>query len=126
LFSEDYFMYAEDLELNVKVKNLGLKNYYIAEARVIHHGGKSSSRQRVNQWATTMQYRAMLRFYKKTRGGLYGSMYRVAMGLAAGGRLILLGMAFPFGNRDTIRSAVAKWSAVFQWACGRHQLAMKD
>ena len=126
MFREDYFMYAEDLDLNVKVNKLGLKNYYIADAKIVHHGGKSSSQQRVNQWATMMQYRAMLRFYKNTRGGLYGSMYRIAMGIAAGSRLVLLSLLFPFGDRDTIRSAFSKWNAVFKWACGRHQLAMKD
>jgi len=121
-FSEEYFMYAEDIDLNLKVKRLGLKNYYVSDAVVIHHGGKSSSRQKVSQWSTTMKYRAMLRFYKKTRGGLYGDMYRMAMGASAAGRLILLGLAFPFGDREFVRSASAKWNAVLKWAVSRHEL----
>jgi N-acetylglucosaminyl-diphospho-decaprenol L-rhamnosyltransferase len=120
-FSEDYFMYAEDIDLNLKVRQLGLKNYYVAQATVIHHGGKSSSRQKVNQWSTMMKYRAMLRFYKKTRGQLYGEAYRTAMGLSAAGRLVVLALAFPFGDRDSVRSASAKWNAVLKWAVGRHE-----
>jgi N-acetylglucosaminyl-diphospho-decaprenol L-rhamnosyltransferase len=120
-FSEDYFMYAEDIDLNLKVRQLGLKSYYVAQATVIHHGGKSSSRQKVNQWSTMMKYRAMLRFYKKTRGQLYGDAYRTAMGLSAAGRLVVLALAFPFGDRDSVRSASAKWNAVLKWAVGRHE-----
>ena len=42
LFSEDYFMYAEDLDLCYKVRQAGYTNYYVGEGEVIHHGGKSS------------------------------------------------------------------------------------
>lgn len=118
LLSEDYFMYAEDLDLNYKVKCLGLANYYVGQAEIIHHGGRSSSRQRVSQWATIMKYKAMLRYYYKSRGRAYGSLYRVTMGLSALGRLALLGLAFPFADRQIIRAVSAKWSAVLKWAVG--------
>src|ERR1700680_3820748 len=83
MFSEDYFMYAEDIDLNYKVKSAGFTNYYVGEAAMIHHGSKSSSRQEISFWATIMKYRAMRKLFQKTRGRLYGSMYRVAMGCAA-------------------------------------------
>lgn len=118
MLSEDYFMYAEDLDLNYKVKSQGLSNYYIGEAQIIHHGGRSSSRQKVSQWATIMKYKAMLQFYVKSRGRFYSSMYRAAMGLAAAGRLVLLALAFPFADREVIQAASAKWGAVFKWAFG--------
>ena len=118
MLSEDYFMYAEDLDLNYKVKHLGLSNYYVGDAEIIHHGGRSSSRQKVSQWATVMKYKAMLCFYRKSRGSVYGSLYRAAMGSSAVGRLILLGLMFPFGDREAIRWAAAKWSTVLKWAIG--------
>jgi N-acetylglucosaminyl-diphospho-decaprenol L-rhamnosyltransferase len=118
MFSEDYFMYAEDLDLNFKVKNLGLANYYVGWAEIIHHGGKSSSRQRVSQWATMMKYRAMSRLFQKTRGRMYGAMYRIAMGSTAAGRLVLLAIMLPFGDRESVRSASEKWAAVVKWALG--------
>ena len=118
MFSEDYFMYAEDLDLNYKVKTLGLANYYIGRAEIIHHGGKSSSRQRVSQWATKMKYRAMSLLFRKMHGRTYGAMYRLAMGATAAGRLIVLAMIFPFGKRESVRSASGKWSAVMKWALG--------
>ena len=42
MFSEEYFMYAEDFDLNFKVKQAGYTNYYVGETAIIHHGGRSS------------------------------------------------------------------------------------
>ncbi len=130
MFSEDYFMYAEDLDLNYMVKQAGYKNYYISKAAIIHHGGKSSSQQEVSQWATMMKYRAMTRYYRKTRGRFYEAMYRTAMGFVALGRLVLLGLMYPFGSvlwdGKSIRNSFEKWKVVLKWAIGRQKLALGD
>lgn len=122
MFSEDYFMYAEDVELSYKVNRDGFTNYYVGDASVIHHGGKSSSQQGVSYWATTMRYRAMRQLFRKTRGRLYGAAYRAAMGFAALVRLSLLALAVPFGSRicdrQTLRFATGKWKVVLMWAIG--------
>jgi GT2 family glycosyltransferase len=126
LLTEDYFMYAEDIDLNYKVRRLGFSSYYIGEARIVHHGGGSSSRQKVSQWSTIMTYKAMLRFYRMSRGRAYAAAYRVAMGLAAASRLILLAMMLPFGDRQGIRCAAAKWSTVLKWAIGMERLGVSQ
>lgn len=130
MFSEEYFMYAEDIDLNYKVKNAGFSNYYVGEASMIHHGGKSSSRQDVSYWATIMKYRAMRKLFQKMRGRLYGSMYRFAMGCAAVGRLILLALAYPLGNlvsdRESLRFSAKKWTVILRWALGRQKMALQD
>lgn len=122
LLTEDYFMYAEDIDLNYKVRQLGFTSYYVGEAQIVHHGGGSSSRQKVNQWSTVMTYRAMLRFYRMSRGRMYGAAYRLAMGCAAVIRLVILAILFPFGDRQSIRWTAAKWSVVLKWAVGMEQL----
>jgi GT2 family glycosyltransferase len=128
MFSEDYFMYAEDIDLNYKVKQAGFNNYYVGEASMIHHGGKSSSRQEVSYWATIMKYRAMGKLFKKMRGGLYGATYRLAIGCSAVGRLAVLALAYPLGNvlwdRDALRFARKKWSVILGWALGRQSMAL--
>lgn len=128
-FSEDYFMYAEDIDLNYRVARLGLSNYYIGEGALIHYGGQSSRQQMVSQWATIMKFKAMLRFYIKTRGRVYAAMYRTAMGCIAMGRLIVLALMFPLGvfvwDQGSIREASAKWSAVLRWAVGLGDWTLK-
>jgi len=122
LLTEDYFMYAEDIDLNYKIRKLGFSSYYVGEAKIIHYGGRSSSRQKVSQWSTVMTYRAMLKFYRKSRGRLYGACYRFAMGCAAVVRLLLLAIMFPFGDRLGIRWAAAKWSTILKWSIGIEEL----
>src|ERR1019366_1850950 len=60
-FTEDYFMYAEDLDLCYKVHRAGFRNYYVKEASLIHYGGKSSSPLP----ATRMKWKAIPRFCDK-------------------------------------------------------------
>jgi hypothetical protein len=121
-FSEDYFMYAEDIDLNHKMKRAGFTSYYVGQAKIIHHGGKSSTQQRVSQWATVMKFRAMVKFYQKTRGQLYAALYRAAIGCAALGRLVVLGLMIPFGGtvwrRAQIQGASAKWGTVLKCTLG--------
>ena len=123
MFSIDFFMYAEDLDLNWKVKNLGLSNYYIEDAEILHFGGKSSSRQKVSHWSTTMKYRAMLRYFYKNYGLVYGSIYRASTAAVAASRLIILVTMFPFMDREVFRVASSKWGTVLKWAVGMSDLA---
>jgi hypothetical protein len=127
-FSEDYFMYAEDLDLNYKVKAAGFANYYVGETAIIHHGGRSSSRQKISQWATIMKYRAMVRLFHKTRGGVYAFGYRLAMGMVAIGRLVLLVLLTPFGNivgnKESLKFSFEKWTTVLKWAVGWQKVAV--
>lgn len=122
LFSEDYFMYAEDLDLNYKVKAAGFSTYYLGETAIIHHGGRSSSRQKVSNWATVMKYRAMVHLFRKTRGRVYASAYRLAMVLVAVARLALLATVSPLGDavwdRQSLKFSMEKWKAVLRWAVG--------
>jgi GT2 family glycosyltransferase len=129
LFSEEYFMYAEDLDLNYKVKAAGLTNYYVGETAIIHHGGTSSSRQRVSHWATIMKYRAMVQLFRKTRGGVYALGYRLAMGMVATGRLMLLGMMSLLGNlvsdRESLNYSREKWKTVLKLTTGWQDVAVE-
>jgi len=117
-FSEEYFMYAEDIDLNYKTRKLGLSSYYIGDAQIVHHGGRSSSQQKVSQWSTIMTYKAMVQFYRLNRGPVYGAAYRVAMGMSAAARLMLIAMLFPFAEKKGLWWSAAKWATVFRWAIG--------
>jgi hypothetical protein len=124
-FSEDYFIYAEDLDLNVKVARAGFKNYYVPEAKIIHYGGRSSTQQKASQWATVMKFRAMGQFYVKNHGRVYAAMYRMAMGCCALARVAVFFLAYPISillrKRQRLRSALEKWTVVLMWACGLDQ-----
>ena len=122
MLTEDYFMYAEDIDLNLKVKRLGFASYYVADARIIHHGGCSSAQQPVSQWSTVMIQRAMLRFFRINRGTIYAEAFRLIMALSAIGRLTILFAVRPFTRKQRVRRATEKWSIILKWALGFKQL----
>jgi hypothetical protein len=119
-FSEDYFMYAEDMDLAYKVRQVGLSNYYVRDATVTHYGG-SSSGQASSTFSAVMIPEATWRFLRKTRGRAYGLLYRIALLISALGRIIVLQLTRPFS--PSAGGAVRKWSAVARWSVNRHQMA---
>lgn len=42
LFDEDYFMYAEDIDLCYRIKEAGLKIMYVPSIKILHHKGIST------------------------------------------------------------------------------------
>jgi GT2 family glycosyltransferase len=121
MLDEGYFMYAEDIDINYRVKKLGFSSYYVGAAQIVHHGGRSSSRQETSLWPTVMTYRAMLRFFRRSQGQVYASAYRIAIGSAALLRLIALAIILPFGDRERLRWAVTKWSMILKLTIGIRQ-----
>jgi GT2 family glycosyltransferase len=127
MLNEEYFMYAEDLDLNFEVKQAGYRNYYVGETAIIHHGG-GSSRQRASHWATIMQCQAMVRYFRKTRGPVYQRLYEASLAGVAVVRLAMLVAASLFGNwildGDRRRNAWSKWMDVLKWAVGKRNLIL--
>jgi len=126
MFSEEYFMYAEDIDLNYKVHQAGFQNYYVSSSSIVHHGGGSSSRQRVNQWKTLMKYRAMRMYYQKMYGRPYEGLYRASMGCSAAFRLLLLGILYPISGvlkkKESVLAAADKWRTILKWALGLERI----
>jgi N-acetylglucosaminyl-diphospho-decaprenol L-rhamnosyltransferase len=122
MFTEDYFMYAEDLDLCYKVHKLGLRNYYVGKAEITHHGGQSSNQVKVNHWSVVMRFNAVQTFCAKHHGRAYGWLYRGTMGGAALGRVALLSLARILRGTDSrkqaVKNATSKWWAVLKWSFG--------
>jgi len=118
-FSEDYFMYAEDMDLCYQVRKAGFKNYYVPEAEVIHFGG-GSSRQAPSNFSIVMMRESIWRFLRNTRGDVYGMGYRISMSLSAVGRLALLSLSLLVrgigrGNQPQ-GGSFRKWWAILRWS----------
>jgi GT2 family glycosyltransferase len=110
MFNEEYFMYAEDVDLCYKSVQAGYKNYYTGEGRVLHYGGKSGE----SESATRMKWKAIPRFCEKHYGRMYGLAFRAAMASAAVGRLAVIRIACAFGKGQQARlhSALRKWRII--------------
>jgi GT2 family glycosyltransferase len=122
MFSEDYFMYADDVDLSHKVLAAGYQNYYVPQATVIHYGG-TSSEQAASTFSAVMMREATWRFLRKTRGRAYGLGYRAGMFGSAVGRLVALAFALAFNRAKTPwKASFRKWLAILRWTLDRDDL----
>ena len=122
MFSTDYFMYSEDIDLCFKVKEAGWKTYYIPTAVIVHHGGTSSAQSSENAFSSVMMLESRWRFFRKTRSRWYCWLYRMAMFIASTIRIGLVLMVWPIyvlrGRASSIRNVMKKWTAKLRWTLG--------
>lgn len=119
-FSPDYFMYAEDMDLCLKIRRAGLEIYHVPDAEVVHHGGASAMVQGHN-FANVVMRQALLIYMRRNHGRLAAFVYRLFSGVAATARLavISLRLALSFGDSGAIlRASRSKWRAVLAWSVG--------
>ena len=125
LFTTDYFMYSEDIDLCLKATSLGWATYFSPQAHVIHLGGKSSSKSDVGGFASVMPLESRWRYFRRHRNVRYATAYRLSMLLIGALRLSSIAMAWPFAwilDRTAIlRISRDKWIARTRWTIGRER-----
>ena len=127
--SSEYFMYAEDVDLCYRAKQLGWNSYYTGQAEVIHHGGRSSDSATQNNFAAIVMRESLVKFMKNTRGRFYAFGFKMTTGVVALCRWSMLSGAWmlTLGRRDTksLSMSRAKWGKVFRWSIGLEGWAKK-
>jgi N-acetylglucosaminyl-diphospho-decaprenol L-rhamnosyltransferase len=119
-FTPDYFMYAEDMDLCVKVAKAGRRIYYVPDAMITHHAAKSSSAREESNFSSIKIHESVLRFMEMHRGSHYAMMYKASTAIAAVVRLLLLVIASPIAvhpkGRPFFSRALSKWFDLLLWA----------
>ena len=119
-FNPRYFMYAEDMDLCLKIKRSGLRVYHAPRAEVLHHGG-GSSRTCFSKFSTVMTREAVNLFMEINHGMLTVKLYRQLIGLSAVVRLSLLipvWIMTPGQRRHARRASISRWWVVLRWLAG--------
>jgi GT2 family glycosyltransferase len=70
-FDERFFMYAEDIDLSIRVKQQGYEVWYFPEITIIHFKGESTQKNTQNR---QIFYQTMLQFVKKHGKGTSASI----------------------------------------------------
>jgi GT2 family glycosyltransferase len=121
-FTEEYFMYSEDVDLCYKLARAGFENYYIPSGCVLHHGGSSSAKSGISSFSSVMMRESRARYFARTQGRLYALAYRFSMGFAALCRFVLLVPGVVLGMRGAAgassSSSFGKWWAILKWSMG--------
>lgn len=122
-FSEDYFMFAEDMDLCLKVHRAGYRNYYFGEASIVHHGGGSTNKRGGNPFSAVLIRESLKLYMAKFHGKTYSILYLFSIQAASLLRLIALGIAYPLCvvrlmDRERLETSLGKWWSIFLWSIG--------
>jgi GT2 family glycosyltransferase len=119
-FTQDYFMYGEDLDLCFKIRQAGCRVYFVPETSVVHHGGGSTQKAASN-FSHVMTQESVYRFFCRNRGRASGTAYRLAMAVTAVPRLLAcLPLLLISGNRIVRHGtgSLRKWLSILRWSLG--------
>ena len=78
-FDEQFFMYAEDIDLSFRIQKANYYNYYLAETTIIHFKGEST---RKDFRYTKLFYKAMSQFVRKHYNGSASFIFTACMDFA--------------------------------------------
>ena len=110
MLSEDYFMYAEDIDLCYKVQRDGYTNYFVNEAEAIHYAGVSSP----SKWQIAAKVTSMIRFSEKFYGSSYARSFHALLALNALLRLGIIYCIWLITQRDALQASIIKWSTTLK------------
>ena len=124
-FSPDYFMYAEDMDLCLKIRRAGLQVYHVPHAEILHHSGASSNAQG-SKFSAVMMREALHTYMRSNHGWLSAVVYRLFSGGSGVVRLMVMlpGLLLADGNRrQIIRASMSKWRSIVSWSLGLERWA---
>ena len=105
---EDFFMYAEDVDLCKRVWDAGAKCAYLPGNKYLHWGGYDSSR-------FPDQVRGLSRYVGKHIGGLQGVLCRAVLYLGCLGRTVLYTARSIIWNKKSDRMTAESCWRAFLW-----------
>jgi len=78
-FDEQFFMYAEDIDLSYRIEQAGYHNYYLADTTIVHFKGESTQK---DTRYVRLFYKAMSQFRRKHFHGGFSVLFNVLVELA--------------------------------------------
>jgi len=87
LFDERYFIYSEDQDICGRIRAKGWRLFWVPQARVVHHGGRSTSQAKGEMFLRL--YREKIAYFKAHHGQAVAARYKVVLFVASIVRLIL-------------------------------------
>lgn len=110
-FDEEFFLYEEDVDLCVRLRQAGWRIVFTPRATVVHHLGRSMEQSPTR--SRIEYHRSHLRYYRKHRSTLVTAVLRLYLsGLGAATWLSALGPGSPRRDRRKAGAAIFRvaWS----------------
>jgi len=127
MFSTDYFMYTEDIDLCYNIQRAGYNVYYINDATVVHHGGSSSKQTKGDNLNYVLKRESIAKFLEKNNGRYTAFLYRFSMTLVSivrlGVMVPLIPIAIMLHRTNSFYPKLIKWKKVLRWSLGQEKWA---
>lgn len=124
MFSSEYFMYAEDIDLCHKIRMTGKTILLINAAEITHFGGGSSKNRKSMLFGAVLLRESNFKLLRKFRGHGYALLYRLSMGgmglIRLAGLLLFLAPAIATGRGRPVYGTMQRWWHLLGWALGIH------
>ncbi len=121
-FDENFFMYAEDVDLCYRIRKESLKIYYLAEESVFHYEGASSKKKANKHFSAIMQRTSNYYFITKHFGHIKAFEFKAAVGVGSLIRLFTLIFLLPyfiqFKPEKVTTDIFSKYFNLFLWSIG--------
>lgn len=113
-WDESYFLYSEERELCLGLRDAGLTNFFIPQARIVHLSGASTSRINCAE-QQVIQQRSALQFLKQHESATFIAINRLLGLLGFGLRGVLFGLLSPVVRNADFRLRGQAARRLFRW-----------
>lgn len=131
-FTPAFFMYAEDMDLCLKVTKAGYLCYHNPQAVITHHaGGSTSSPDGVSRFSTIIMREALNLYFKREVGLLGAIQFRAASFLSAVIRIMICFFKLMFffradkSSKVELNYSLNRWIIVLRWTLGLEKKFVK-
>lgn len=117
-FSDEFFMYGEDMDLCFRIHKEGCRIVHLPMVSLTHHGGKSS-RLQVDNFSTVLIRDTNVIYLRRHHGEAQAQLYRFLQIVSALARLAIATPVALLGGKlwkNEARTTVRRWKAVLKWA----------
>jgi hypothetical protein len=124
-FSEDYFMYTEDVDLCYRIGLLGKKIYYLANENILHLSGSSSEKRGKQYFASVMVKESNCLFFKKYYGDMTSYLFRAVIFIGSIFRMLVYSIicicksVYNFKFDDVSIEHIIKYYHIMKWSINR-------
>lgn len=129
MFSSDYFMYGEDIDLCYKIHCAGYHAYYVSTVEVVHYGGASCAESKVSEFNAIVKRESVKRFFRKHRGAPTALLFVMSTAIISVVRLSIVMIVIPFAlalNKGSrVFEVFVKYWKVLRWSLGMEQWARR-
>lgn len=110
LFDEQFFMYSEEIDLCYRIREEGLKNYYLPQFSATHLWGGSSRRVRRDSFLRL--YQSRVKFFRKHYGEKVAEKYKTVLLFSAFLRVSLGVTLLLLRRTNDIREAIRDYGSL--------------